>query len=551
MTTSQPVDVSPGAADADPSAATGSPATPVASPATAHPAGPVATFDPNGAGVLSFPVGFLWGAATAAYQIEGAAAIDGRTPSIWDTFSETPGAVRGGHTGHVATDHYHRYRDDVALMKRLGLPAYRFSVSWSRIQPAGAGPVNPAGLDFYRRLVDELLANGIDPWLTLYHWDLPQPIEDAGGWPARDTAARFAEFAGIVHAALGDRVRSWTTLNEPWCSSFLGYASGDHAPGRRDPASAVRAAHHLLLGHGLAVDAIRAQRADAQVGITLNLYAISAASASPADQDAARRIDGIGNRFFLDPVLLGRYPADVVRDLSSITDFSHVKDGDLAVISRPLSMLGINYYSRHVLAAPAPAGDSEGASQRSEERTERGASPNGYVDTSQSDGAIDWRGTGIVNPYPGSEAVRFVQRGVPVTAMDWEIDAPGLAEVLRRVSREYPAVPLYITENGAAFQDEVAPDGSVQDADRRAYFDAHLRACHEAIAAGVPLRGYFAWSLLDNFEWAWGYTRRFGLVHVDYQSQVRTPKASAHWYSDVIRRHGLLDHTPQGAGATP
>jgi beta-glucosidase len=516
VTTSQPVDVSPGAADEDPSAATGLPAT-----------APVATFDPNGAGVLSFPVGFLWGAATAAYQIEGAAAIDGRTPSIWDTFSERPGAVKGGHTGHVATDHYHRYRDDVALMKRLGLSAYRFSVSWSRIQPAGAGPVNPAGLDFYRRLVDDLLANGIEPWLTLYHWDLPQPIEDAGGWPVRDSAERFAEFAGIVHGALGDRVKTWTTLNEPWCSSFLGYASGDHAPGRREPAAAVRAAHHLLLGHGLAVDAIRAQRADTQVGITLNLYAISAASAAPADQDAARRIDGLGNRFFLDPVLLGRYPADVVRDLSSITDFSHVKDGDLAVISRPLSMLGINYYSRHVLAAPAG------------------------VDKSQSDGAIDWRGTGIINPYPGSEAVRFVQRGVPVTAMDWEIDAPGLTEVLQRVSREYPAIPLYITENGAAFHDEVAADGSVHDADRRAYLEAHLRACHDAIAAGVPLRGYFAWSLLDNFEWAWGYTRRFGLVHVDYRSQARTPKASAHWYSDVIRRHGLLEHTPQGAGTTP
>jgi len=470
-------------------------------------------------GVRRFPEGFLWGASTAAYQIEGAAAADGRTPSIWDTFAETPGRVLGGHTGHVATDHYHRYRDDVALMKRLGLGSYRFSVSWSRVQPAGAGPANPAGLDFYRRLVDELLDNDIEPWLTLYHWDLPQPIEDAGGWPARDSAARFADYASLVHGALGDRVRNWTTLNEPWCSAFLGYGSGVHAPGRRDPASAVRAAHHLMLGHGLAVDAIRAGWPDSEVGITLNLYAISPASAGSEDQDAARRIDGLGNRFFLDPVLLGRYPTDVVNDLATTTDFDHVRDGDLAIISRPLSMLGINYYSRHVLAAPEPG----------------------------PDGSLDWPGDGTATAYPGSGGVRFVQRGVPVTAMGWEIDAPGLTEVLQRVSRDYPRVPLYITENGAAFDDEVSADGSVNDLDRREYLHSHLAACHDAINAGVPLRGYFAWSLLDNFEWAWGYTRRFGLVYVDYVSQTRTAKASAYWYSDVIRRHGLLDATRPGA----
>jgi beta-glucosidase len=472
--------------------------------------------------VRRFPEGFLWGASTAAYQIEGAATKDGRTPSIWDTFSEKPGRVTGGHTGHVAADHYHRYRDDVALMKRLGLGAYRFSVSWPRVQPAGAGPANPAGLDFYRRLVDELLDNDIEPWLTLYHWDLPQPLEDAGGWPARDTAGRFAEYAAMMHRALGDRVRYWTTLNEPWCSAFLGYGSGDHAPGRRDPASAVRAAHHLLLGHGLAADAIRAGSAPAEVAITLNLYAISAASARPEDQDAARRVDGLGNRFFLDPVLLGRYPADVVNDLAPVTDFGHVRDGDLETTSRPLSALGINYYSRHVLAAPQPG----------------------------PDGRIDWRSGGEATAYPGSERVQFVKRGVPVTAMDWEIDAPGLSEVLQRVARDYPVVPLYITENGAAFHDEVGPDGTVHDPERRAYFDAHLRACHDAIGKGVPLCGYFAWSLLDNYEWAWGYTRRFGLVYVDYHTQTRTPKASAQWYSDVIARHGLLDTTPPDATAT-
>jgi beta-glucosidase len=478
---------------------------------------PAAQPSPNG--VRRFPEGFLFGASTAAYQIEGAAAAEGRTPSIWDTFSGTPGRVVGGHTGHVATDHYHRYRDDVALMARLGLRGYRFSVSWPRVQPAGAGPANPAGLDFYRRLVDELLEHGIEPWLTLYHWDLPQPLEDAGGWPARDTAGRFAEYAGLVHRALGDRIHYWTTLNEPWCSAFLGYGSGAHAPGRRDPAAAVRAAHHLLLGHGLAVGAMRAHRTDTEIGITLNLYAGSAASDSPEDRDALRRIDGLQNRFFLDPLLLGRYPQDVLDDLAPITDTDHVHDGDLAVINTPLSMLGINYYTRHVVAAP-PAG------------------PNGRP---------AWRAGSAPSPWPGSEGVRFVHRGLPVTAMNWEIDAPGLTELLLRVHRDYPPVPIYITENGAAFDDHRAADGSVNDVDRRAFIAAHLRACHDAIAAGVPLRGYFAWSLLDNFEWAWGYTRRFGLVYVDYLDQTRTPKASAHWYADVINRHGLPDGSPPGA----
>jgi beta-glucosidase len=481
---------------------------------------PAAAHTPNG--VRPFPEGFLWGAATAAYQIEGAASADGRTPSIWDTFSETPGRIIGGHTGHIATDHYYRYRDDVALMARLGLRSYRFSVSWPRVQPAGAGPANPAGLDFYRRLVDELLNNGIEPWLTLYHWDLPQPLEDLGGWPVRDTAERFAEYAGIVHAALGDRVRHWTTLNEPWCSAFLGYASGEHAPGRREPAASIKAVHHLLLGHGLATQALHAGSARVQVGVTLNLYAISPASDSPEDVEAARRIDGLSNRLFLDPVLLGRYPSDVVDDLAGLADFDHVRDGDLATISSRPQMLGINYYSRHVLAAPKPG----------------------------ADGLPDWRGNGGGNSaYPGSEGVRFERRDVPVTAMDWEIDAPGLTEVLVRVNREYPSLPLYITENGAAFHDEVGADGSVDDDDRRAYLDSHLRACQEAIDAGVPLHGYFAWSLMDNFEWAWGYTRRFGLVYVDYIHQTRIPKASAYWYSDVIRRHGLPDTTSPGVTA--
>ncbi|WFE27588.1 GH1 family beta-glucosidase [Solwaraspora sp. WMMD791] len=464
--------------------------------------GPQAAGLPESSGQLLFPPGFLWGAATAAYQIEGAATVDGRTPSIWDTFSHTPGKVLGGDSGDVACDHYHRYRDDVGLMAELGLKSYRFSVSWPRVQPGGSGAANQAGMDFYRRLVDELLGQGIEPWLTLYHWDLPQPLEDAGGWPARDTAARFADYAELVHAALGDRVRYWTTLNEPWCSAFLGYGSGVHAPGVTDGAASVRAAHHLMLGHGLAVQAMRAARPDHEFGVTLNLYAVSPQSDSAADADAARRIDGLANRIFLDPVLRGEYPADVVADLQPLTDMAHVRDGDLDVISTPLNVLGINYYTRHVVAAPVPETAPEPSC------------------------------------WPGSEQVRFVDRGLPVTDMGWEVDAPGLVEVLRRVHAEYPEVPIYITENGSAYVDEVVND-KVDDPDRLAYFDAHLRACHEAISAGVPVRGYFAWSLMDNFEWAWGYSKRFGMIHVDYDTQLRIPKSSARWYADVIRRNGL------------
>ncbi|GAB3846504.1 GH1 family beta-glucosidase [Micromonospora andamanensis] len=456
---------------------------------------------------LTFPPGFLWGAATAAYQIEGAANEGGRTASIWDTFSHTEGRTVAGHTGDVACDHYHRLTDDVRLMAELGLKSYRFSVSWPRVQPGGSGPANREGLDFYQRLVDELMANGIEPWLTLYHWDLPQELEDAGGWPARDTAARFADYALLMADALGDRVKYWTTLNEPWCSAFLGYGSGVHAPGRSDGADAVRAGHHLMLGHGLAVQALRTAVPGAQLGVTVNLYPVTPASDAPGDIDAARRIDGLANRFFLDPILRGAYPDDLVADLAKVTDFGHVHDGDLATIATPLDVVGVNYYSRHVVAAPVP-----------------GEQPEAY-----------WRAQAC---WPGSEDVRFVTRGVPVTDMGWEIDAPGLVETLRRVHEEYTDLPLYVTENGSAFIDEVV-DGQVDDVDRLAYFDAHLRASHEAISAGVPLRGYFAWSLMDNFEWAWGYTKRFGMIYVDYDKQTRIPKSSARWYAEVIRRNGL------------
>ncbi|MFI7636131.1 GH1 family beta-glucosidase [Nonomuraea sp. NPDC049400] len=442
----------------------------------------------------TFDPGFLWGAATSSYQIEGAAAEDGREPSIWDVFAAQPGNVRDGDTGDVACDHYHRYRDDVALMAELGLRAYRFSVAWPRVQPLGSGAVNQRGLDFYRRLVDELLSRGIQPWPTLYHWDLPQPLEDAGGWPARDTALRFADYAAAVHDALSDRVTNWTTLNEPWCSAFLGYATGEHAPGRREPAAAIHAVHHLLLGHGLAASAMSGSR----VGITLNPTHASPATGSAEDLDAARRIDGVANRIFLDPLFRAAYPADVVEDLTEVTGFEHVRDGDLKVIAAPLDFLGVNYYTPAIVSGDGPAGPPD-------------------------------RPT----PYVGAETVRFVDGGRPRTAMGWEVDEGGLSDLLVRLARDYPVSALYVTENGAAYDDEV------HDADRIAYLDGHLRACHDAVARGVPLRGYFAWSLLDNFEWAHGYSQRFGLVHVDFATLRRTPKDSARWYAETIRRGGL------------
>ncbi|HUR01002.1 MAG TPA: GH1 family beta-glucosidase, partial [Nonomuraea sp.] len=435
---------------------------------------------------------FLWGAATSSYQIEGAFAEDGRGTSIWDTFSRAPGKVRDAENGDVACDHYHRYADDVRLMAGLGLQAYRFSVAWPRIVPE-RGVVNQRGLDFYRRLVDTLLERGITPWPTLYHWDLPQYLEDAGGWPNRDTAYRFAEYADIVHTALRDRVANWTTLNEPWCSGLLGYAGGEHAPGRQEPSEAVKAVHHLLLGHGLAIPLL-----SGNIGITLNMSHVTPATASDADVDAARRIDGIQNRLFIDPVLLGSYPEDVARDLAPHSDFSHVLDGDLKIISRKIDMLGINYYSPALVAAgePAPSGST---------------------------------------PWIGAEHVRWVDGGRKRTTMNWEIDENGLLELLQRVHKDYPAIDLYVTENGAAFADELSADGAVHDPDRIDYLERHINACAEAARRGVPLKGYFAWSLLDNFEWAHGYGQRFGIVHVDFDTQKRTPKDSALWYAARIR----------------
>jgi beta-glucosidase len=450
---------------------------------------------------ITFPDGFVWGAATASYQIEGAVREDGRGPSIWDTFSRTPGKVFAGHTGDIACDHYHRYVDDVALMADLGLASYRFSIAWPRIQPDGTGPVNVKGLDFYDRLTDELLGKGIDPLVTLYHWDLPQTLEDRGGWAARQTTEAFAEYARIVHSRLGDRVKTWTTLNEPWCSAYLGYASGLHAPGKKDPAAAFAAVHHLLLGHGLAARELRAAGAQS-ISITLNPNAVSAVDpGNPADLEAVRIIDGLSNRIFLDPMLRGRYPADMLEHMSRFTDLSFIRDGDLDIISAPIDVLGINFYQpSYVSAKPGATGSPD---------------------------------------QPGSEGIAYRAPKGPLTDMGWTVEPSGLTALLKHLHDEYPGTPLLITENGAAYADGPGDDGSVHDARRVAYLDGHLRACHDALAAGVDLRGYFAWSLLDNFEWSEGYAKRFGIVHVDYNTQQRTLKDSAKWYREVIRRNGI------------
>jgi beta-glucosidase len=464
-----------------------------------------------GGGPRRFPDGFLWGAGTSAYQIEGGIDLDGRGPSIWDTFA-ADGNARGD-TGVPGADHRRRMVDDVALIARLGLPAYRFSIAWPRVQPQGAGTASRPGLDFYRALVDELLESGIEPIVTLYHWDLPQALEDAGGWPARDTAGRFADYAAIVADALGDRVRRWTTINEPWCAAMLGYGAGIHAPGRTEPDAAVTAAHHLLLGHGLAMDALRARVSGPgldtdqrpEIGITLNPYPVVAATSTPptdADRDALRRIDGIANRLWYDPVLRGAYPDDVLEDLAPVCGLGHIRDGDLAQIARPIDALGLNYYRRYHV------------------RYEPGASA-------------------PPSPWPGSPDVAFTAPAHTPTSNGWAVEPDGLFDALLSVAADYEPPPLYIHESGGAFADAVCDDGRVHDADRRAYLDAHMRACHDAIAAGVDLRGFVVWSLLDNFEWAEGYGQRFGIVHVDFATQRRTPKASALWFRDVIAANGL------------
>jgi len=451
--------------------------------------------------VTGFPPGFLWGVATSAYQIEGGVDLDGRGPSIWDTFCATPGKVRNGEDGRVAADHRRRMAEDVDLLGQLGAGAYRFSIAWPRVQPEGAGAISESGLDFYRSLVDRLLDAGVEPVVTLYHWDLPQALEDAGGWPVRETAYRFSEYAAAMGAALGDRVRRWSTICEPWCVSMLGYASGIHAPGRSEAGAAVAAAHHLLLGHGLAVDALRAGVAlDAEIAITVNPYPVVAAGAGEADVDAARRVDGVANRLWYDAVLLGRYPDDVLDDFATVSDLAHILDGDLAVISRPIDAIGINYYRRHHARFAA------GAS----------AAP-------------------PTSTWPGSPDVELVDPGVATTASGWAIEPEGLLETLLRLTQDYDPPPIYVHESGAAFDDQPDAGGFVDDQDRLEYLRAHVRVAQEALAAGVDLRGFFVWSFLDNFEWAEGYAKRFGIVRVDFDTLRRTPKASARWYSRLAR----------------
>jgi beta-glucosidase len=432
----------------------------------------------------TFPSDFIWGAATASYQIEGAASEDGRGESVWDRFSATPGKVRGGDSGAVACDFYHRYRDDIKLMRELGIDAFRFSIAWPRVLPNGRGAVNAAGLDFYDRLVDELLANDIEPFATLFHWDTPQALEDAGGWPVRATAEAFVEYAEAVVNRLGDRVRRWMTHNEPWVHAWIGHAWGEHAPGRTSEADAVAAAHHLLLSHGWAMEAIRRAAPDAQVGIVLNLAHAYPASDSPEDEAAAWRVDGEGNRWFLDPIFRGSYPADLLERNELVAPV--LRDGDLETIAAPIDFLGVNNYFRFVV----------------------GAGPNGPQF--------------VANPE------------AQYTDMGWEVHPDGLYKLLVRVANDYAPPAIYVTENGAAFGDVRVHDGAVHDPERTAYLETYIDAVRRATVEGAPVKGYFVWSFLDNFEWGHGYSKRFGIVYIDYPTLERVPKDSFYWYRDLI-----------------
>jgi beta-glucosidase len=446
-----------------------------------------------------FPDDFRWGAATASYQVEGAAHEDGRGESVWDRFAATPGKVRNGDTGDVACDFYHRYPEDVTLMRELGLDAFRFSIAWPRVLPEGRGRVNPAGLDFYDRLVDELLAHDIEPFATLFHWDTPQALEDAGGWSSRPTAEAFVEYTEAVVARLGDRVRCWITHNEPWVYAWIGHAWGEHAPGRTSETDAVAVAHHLLLSHGWATQAIRNASPDAQVGISLNLAQAYPASASPEDEAAAWKFDGAGNRWFLDPIFRGSYPADLLERNEIVAPFVH--DGDLEAMTAPIDFLGVNNYFRFVV------------------------------------------GAGVDGPRVHSDP--DAQR----TDMGWEVYPDGLRALLSRVADEYAPQAIYITENGAAFGDVRGHDGRVHDPERTEYLQTHIDAVAAAVADGVPVKGYFVWSLLDNFEWAHGYSKRFGIVYIDYPTLERVPKDSFYWYRDFIAsRRGAPRPSPVAAG---
>jgi beta-glucosidase len=442
---------------------------------------------------ITFPHGFLWGAATSAYQIEGAWNEGGRGESIWDRFAHTPNKIQDGSNGDIACDHYHRWGEDIALMKELGLHAYRFSIAWPRLLPTGRGRVNQAGLDFYSRLVDGLLEAGITPYATLYHWDLPQTLQDAGGWPARATAEAFVEYADVASRALGDRVKHWITQNEPWCIAMLSHQVGEHAPGWQDWPAALAAGHHALLAHGWAVPVLRRNSLDAEVGITLNYTAPTPASQRPEDLEACRQFDGYFNRWFTDPIFKGSYPADMV---ASYTEAGYLpaggapyeQPGDLQAIATPIDFLGVNYYTRAVV---------------------------------------------------GSQGMSTEPTQLARTDMDWEIYPEGLYNLLTWLHADYGPRKIYITENGASYADGPGGNGHIHDERRRDYLRDHFAATKRAIDKGVPVAGFFVWSLLDNFEWAKGYTQRFGIVWVDYATQRRVPKDSALWYKQVIAENAL------------
>ena len=466
----------------------------------------------------TFPDGFLWGSATASYQIEGGVTEGGRGPSIWDTFSHTRGGGLNGDPGAAADDHFHRWAQDVQQIKDLGLQAYRFSISWSRVQPGGSGAFNPEGIAFYSNLVDALIEAGVQPVVTLYHWDLPQELEDEGGWTNRETAVKFAAYAKRMAQELGARISVWTTLNEPWCAAYLGYASGVHAPGLTDGESALKAVHHLNLAHGLAGSAVRSVLGeDTKVSVTLNLHVTHPADPSSADDRAAvHQIDNLGNEAFLQPMLEGRYPADLFEQTAHVTDWSFVQDGDLELINIPLSILGVNYYSSSRAQRFSGVGEKREA---------------------------DNHGDGAASPWVGADDVEFLPQPGPYTSMGWNIDPDAFTALLVGVGKRYPDTPLMVTENGAAFYDTVSEDGHIHDDDRIDYLYRHLSAVGDALDAGTDLRGYFVWSLLDNFEWSFGYDRRFGIIRVDFDTLERTWKDSAHWYAKLIRTNQLPDRT--------
>jgi len=445
--------------------------------------------DPQAPRRADFATDFLWGAATSSYQIEGGAQLDGRVESIWDRFAATPGKIRDGSSGAVACDHYHRWPQDLDIGRELGLNAYRFSIAWPRIFGGPGGKPNPKGLDFYERLVDGMLARGLQPWATLYHWDLPQALQDRGGWNERATVDAFVELADALTRRLGDRVQHWITQNEPWCTAMIGHHEGWHAPGIADFRTALQVAHHVLLAHGKALPAIRANVPDARAGIALSLHPLRPASDSALDHAALARHDGLRYRWFLDPLYGRGYPEDTLRLVGDAAPV--ILPGDMEAIAAPTDFLGVNYYF------PETVADA---------------------------------------PGQGPLGVRVLEARGETTAMGWPVAPQGLAELLQRVHRDYRPGPLYVTENGACYDDTVAADGAVRDLGRKRYLMRHLAALQGAIGEGVPVQGYFAWSLLDNFEWSEGYLRRFGLVHVDYATQQRRLKDSALWYRSFLQQ---------------